>query len=138
MRLPLKIHPRMKIRWLCLKAPIFRCCVSNVRSPLPRRSRKTPRHALHCGGNPLMQDASVERLSRIIGEPRKNSSGSGDNGRLQPRNTLLHVNLRLAEGWFSLFLLVTVVYSTIWSVQAAGWVDHLSILTLTTAVGLVG
>ena len=85
-----------------------------------------------------MQDASVERLSRIIGEPRKNSSGSGDNGRLQPRNTLLHVNLRLAEGWFSLFLLVTVVYSTIWSVQAAGWVDHLSILTLTSAIGLVG
>src|SRR6266699_3335643 len=85
-----------------------------------------------------MQDASVDRLSRIISEPRKNSSGPGGNGRLQPRNTLLHVNLRLAEGWFSLFLLVTVVYSTIWSVQAAGWVDHLNILTLTTALGLVG
>src|SRR2546421_5959062 len=85
-----------------------------------------------------MQDASVDRLSRIISEPRKDSSGPGGNGRLQPRNTLLHVNLRLAEGWFSLFLLVTVVYSTIWSVQAAGWVDHLSILTLTTALGLVG
>src|SRR5437588_6585847 len=85
-----------------------------------------------------MQDASVDRLSRIISEPRKDSSGPGGNGRLQPRNTLLHVNLRLAEGWFSLFLLVTVVYSTIWSVQAAGWVDHLSVLTLTTALGLVG
>src|SRR2546421_6591290 len=85
-----------------------------------------------------MQDASVDRLSRIISEPRKDSSGPGGNGRLQPRNTLLHVNLRLAEGWFSLFLLVTVVYSTIWSVQAAGWVDHLNILTLTTALGLVG
>src|SRR5438105_10578426 len=84
-----------------------------------------------------MQDASVDRLSRIISEPRKDSSGPGGNGRLQPRNTLLHVNLRLAEGWFSLFLLVTVVYSTVWSVQAAGWVDHLSILTLTTALGLV-
>src|SRR2546421_12030637 len=84
-----------------------------------------------------MQDASVERLSRIISEPRKNSSGPGGNGRLQPRNTLLHVNLRLAEGWFSLFLLVTVVYSTIWSVQAAGWVDHLNILTLITAIGMV-
>src|SRR3989440_11845518 len=85
-----------------------------------------------------MQDASVDRLSRIISEPRKDSSGPGGNGRLQPRNTLLHVNLRLAEGWFSLFLLVTVVYSTFWSVQAAGWVDHLNILTLTTALGLVG
>src|SRR2546423_7187661 len=85
-----------------------------------------------------MQDASVDRLSRIISEPRKDSSGPGGNGRLQPRNTLLHVNLRLAEGWFSIVLLATVVYSTIWSVQAAGWADHLRTLTRTSALGLVG
>src|SRR5579864_9357649 len=81
-----------------------------------------------------MQDASIERLSRIISEPRK-SSGSGGNRRFQQR--LPHIHLGLAEGRFSLFLLVTVVYSTVWSVQAAGWVDHLGILTLTTALGLL-
>ncbi len=48
------------------------------------------------------------------------------------------MRLGLAEGWFSLFLLATVVYSTIWCVQAAGWVAHLSILSLTTALGLIG
>jgi transglutaminase-like putative cysteine protease len=47
------------------------------------------------------------------------------------------VHIGLAEGWFSLFLVATVVYSTIWSVQSAGWVDHLNILTLTTALGLI-
>ncbi|HVB73580.1 MAG TPA: transglutaminaseTgpA domain-containing protein [Ktedonobacteraceae bacterium] len=54
-----------------------------------------------------------------------------------PRDALSHVHIRLAEGWFSLFLLVTLVYSTIWSVQVAGWVNNLGILTLTTAIGLL-
>ncbi|HLX56319.1 MAG TPA: transglutaminaseTgpA domain-containing protein [Ktedonobacteraceae bacterium] len=80
-----------------------------------------------------MQDASVKRLSQLISEPRQD--GSGNKKRLQPRGVLAHI--KLAEGWFSFFLLLTVVYSTIWSVQAAGWVDHLNILTLTTALGLL-
>src|SRR6266851_3477785 len=82
-----------------------------------------------------MQDASLERLSRIIGESHQDDSNNKK--RLQPRDALSHIHIRLAEGWFSLFLLVTLVYSTIWSVEAAQWVDHLGILTLTTAVGLL-
>src|SRR5690348_9919985 len=82
-----------------------------------------------------MQDASLKRLSTIISEPRPDDSGNKK--RFQPRAALSHVHIGLAEGWFSLFLLVTLVYSTIWSVQAAQWVDHLSILTLTTALGLL-
>src|SRR5947209_76564 len=84
-----------------------------------------------------VQDASIERLSKIISEPRRSAGGSDNKHPLQPRNLLSHVHLGLAEGWFSLVLLVTVVYSAIWSVQAAGWVDHLGILTLTTALGLL-
>ncbi len=82
-----------------------------------------------------MQDASLKRLSDIIREPRQGDSGNKK--RLQPRAALSHVHIGLAEGWFSLFLLVTLVYSTIWSVQAAQWVDHLNILSLTTALGLL-
>ncbi|MGH2496743.1 MAG: transglutaminase TgpA family protein [Ktedonobacteraceae bacterium] len=84
-----------------------------------------------------MQDASLERLSRIISEPRQGDSDNGNKRRLQPRDVLSHVHIGLAEGWFSLFLLITLVYSTIWSVQAAQWVDHLNILSLTTALGLL-
>ncbi|GAC1566661.1 MAG: transglutaminaseTgpA domain-containing protein [Ktedonobacteraceae bacterium] len=82
-----------------------------------------------------MQDASIERLSRIISEPHH--GGSDNKHRFQPHSVLSRVHFGLAEGWFSLFLLVTLVYSTIWSVQAAGWVDNLNILTLTTALGLL-
>src|ERR1700687_2709861 len=80
-----------------------------------------------------MQNASIERLARIIGDPRQ--SGSDDKKRLHPLGALTH--FRLAEGWFSLFLLTVGVYSTIWSVQGADWVIHLNILTLTTALGLL-
>ncbi len=76
-----------------------------------------------------MQEAAINKLSRLISDPRP---GDG-----KPRRPTLHLQLSLEEGWFSLFLLATVVYSTIWSVQAAGWVDHLNILTLTTALGLI-
>lgn len=82
-----------------------------------------------------MQDASVKKLSSIISEPRKDDSG--DKKHLHPRAALSRVHIGLAEGWFSLFLLVTLVYSTVWSVQAAQWVDHLNILSLTTALGLL-
>lgn len=84
-----------------------------------------------------MQDASLERLSRIISEPHQGDSGNSNKKRLQPRDALSHVHIGLAEGWFSLFLLITLVYSTIWSVQAAQWVNHLNILSLTTALGLL-
>lgn len=83
-----------------------------------------------------MQDATIERLSKLVAEPRKSDGGSDKKGRL-PRRPSIHVHLSLAEGWFSLFLLASVVYSTIWSVEVAGWVDHLNILTLTTLFGLV-
>src|SRR5712691_10852951 len=75
-----------------------------------------------------MRDASIERLAKIIAEPQ-----GGDKHR-----PTFHLHIGLEEGWFSLFLLATVVYSAIWSVQAAQWVDHLNILSLTTAFGLIG
>jgi hypothetical protein len=84
-----------------------------------------------------MQDATIERLSKIIAEPRSGGDSSGEHRRL-PRKPALRVHIGLAEGWFSLFLLAIVVYSTIWCVQAAAWVDHLNILSLTTLLGLIG
>ncbi len=80
-----------------------------------------------------MRDAAVERLVKIISE--KNDDSSGGKGTRSRRP--LEVHIGLAEGWFSLFLVATVVYSTIWCVQSAGWVEHLNILTLTTLLGLV-
>jgi hypothetical protein len=82
-----------------------------------------------------MQDATVERLTKIIAEPRQSDDKSGKKGPFRRPSIQFHIGL--AEGWFSLFLLAVVVYSTIWCVQAAGWVDHLNILTLTTAIGLI-
>ncbi len=82
-----------------------------------------------------MRDAAIERLSKIIADrPTDDGSGKG----FRSRRPTFEVHIGLAEGWFSLFLLATVVYSTIWSVQAVGWVEHLNILTLTTALGLLG
>jgi len=83
-----------------------------------------------------MQNATIERLSKLIADPGKSDGGSDKNRRI-PRKPNIHLHLSLAEGWFSLFLLAIVVYSTIWSVEVADWVDHLSILTLTTLIGLV-
>jgi Transglutaminase-like superfamily len=78
-----------------------------------------------------MQDAAIERLAKIISDKHPN----GDRSRR--RKPIFQIHIGLAEGWFTLFLLITVVYSTIWCVQAADWVDHLNILTLTTALGLI-
>ncbi len=83
-----------------------------------------------------MKDATIERLSKIIAEPVSGDGGSNKNKRI-PRRPNIHVRLSLAEGWFSFFLLVIVVYSTVWSVEAANWVDHTNILTLTTLIGLI-
>src|SRR5581483_10332831 len=81
--------------------------------------------------------AAIERLAKIISDPRSGNDGSGNNKNAQSRKPFLRIHLSLEEGWFSLFLLATVVYSTIWSVQAVNWVDHLNILSLTTLVGLI-
>lgn len=81
-----------------------------------------------------MRDATVDRLAKLISErPSSGQPSPQDEGR-KPFFTL---HLSLAEGWFSLFLVAAVVYSTIWCIQAVGWVDHLNILTLTTAIGLI-
>ncbi len=83
-----------------------------------------------------MRDASVERLARLISEPPTDRKQPPQNAG-QPHRPVFEISLTLSEGWFSLFLLAAVVYSTIWCIQAVGWVDHLNILTLTTLLGLV-
>jgi hypothetical protein len=83
-----------------------------------------------------MRDAAVERLARIISD-RPEQGPSSPHGTRRPNKPLLTLHIELAEGWFSLFLVAAVVYSTIWCIQAVGWVDHLNILTLTTAIGLL-
>jgi transglutaminase-like putative cysteine protease len=80
-----------------------------------------------------MQDAAVERLAKLISDPQKDD-GSG--GRWRWRRPI-EIHIGLAEGWFSLFLVAAVVYSTIWCVQIVGWVEHLNILSLTTVLGLI-
>src|SRR5439155_18413440 len=84
-----------------------------------------------------MQEAAVERLVKLISDPNSKRGAAGGNSS-QPRRPPFRIHIGLAEGWFSLILLAGVVYSTIWCVQAAGWVDHLNILTLTTTFGLIG
>ena len=80
-----------------------------------------------------MQDTSINRLAKIISDkPKYNPDYKHTTP--QPRR---EIHIGVAEGWFSLVLLAIVVYSTVWCVQAAGWVDHLNILTLTSALGLV-
>lgn len=80
-----------------------------------------------------MRDAAIERFSKIVSDIPTKEDGSGG----KSRKPLLEMHIGLAEGWFSLILLAIVVYSTIWCVQAVGWVDHLEVLTLTTLLGLV-
>ena len=81
------------------------------------------------------REAAVERLSNIISDRRPNGRDGGK--KAQPRRPIFRVHIGLDEGWFSLFLLATVVYCTIWCVQAANWVDNLNVLTLTTLIGLI-
>lgn len=81
-----------------------------------------------------MRDATVDRL-RIIVDPQPGRQPEKNRRLNQAGNILTH--LRLEEGWFSFFLLAVVVYSTVWCVQAVGWVDHLGLLTPITAAGLL-
>jgi hypothetical protein len=82
-----------------------------------------------------MQDATIDRLAKVITDQRPEGSDRQRRAQQQARNIFTH--LRLAEGWFSFFLLALVVYSTIWCVQAVGWVDHSGLLTPITALGLL-
>lgn len=83
-----------------------------------------------------MRDAAVDRLSKLITDTPRKNDGPDNNGS-RSRRTPFELHIGISEGWFSLILLAIVVYSTIWSIQAVGWVDHLNILTLTTLLGLV-
>src|SRR5947209_5163591 len=83
-----------------------------------------------------VRDTAVERLSKLITDSR-DGGGADNNKDAQSHKPAFHIHLSLDEGWFSLILLTIVVYSTIWSVQAVNWVDHLNVLTLTTLLGLV-
>jgi transglutaminase-like putative cysteine protease len=84
-----------------------------------------------------VRDARVERLTKIISETNQKGRGVGNNKNTDPRRPAFRIHIGLDEGWFSLILLTIVVYSTIWSVQAVNWVDHLNILTLTSLLGLI-
>ncbi len=81
-----------------------------------------------------MRNAAAEQLSKIISDAPRDSK---DSEKAPFRKSLSEIHIHIAEGWFSLFLLATVVYSTIWSIQAADWVDHLNTLTFVTAIGLL-
>lgn len=80
-----------------------------------------------------MRDATIDRLAKVLAEKPTDEE--------RPRGVRPHkpveIHFGLAEGWFSLVLLAIVVYSTIWCVQAADWVNHLNILTVTTGLGLI-
>jgi hypothetical protein len=84
-----------------------------------------------------VRDSSVDRLSKIISDTRPKGGGLGNTNNAQSRKPAFRIHIGLEEGWFSLIMLAIVVYSTIWSVQAVAWVDHLNILTLTTLLGLI-
>jgi len=81
-----------------------------------------------------MRDASIDRLARIISDKPKYNP---DKQRSQSSKVPHELHVGMAEGWFSLIMLAIVIYSTVWCVQAAGWVDYLNILTITTGLGLI-
>ncbi len=87
-----------------------------------------------------VRDTAVDRLSKIISDTHPKgggAGGAGNNNNTPYRKPAFRIHIGLDEGWFSLIMLAIVVYSTIWSVQAVAWVDHLNILTLTTFLGLI-
>lgn len=83
-----------------------------------------------------MHDATVDRLAKLITD-RRPEEGPGKDRRVQQQVRSIFTHLRLAEGWFSFFLLALVVYSTIWCVQVVGWVAHSNLLTPITGLGLL-
>lgn len=82
-----------------------------------------------------MRNTAMERLSKIIMEPPE--SPNKDNGKRSFTLADAGLSLHVAEGWLSLFLLAVMVYSVIWCIQSAGWVDNLDILSLIALIGLL-
>lgn len=82
-----------------------------------------------------MSEAAVEQLSKIISDRRPDDENKGPRPFFRKPDIEFH--LHLDEGWFSLILVAVVVYSTIWSITVAGWVDHLNILSWITVIGLI-
>lgn len=78
-----------------------------------------------------MRDAAVDRLSKLIEDPAVHKK------RQVERPPELAGPLGLAEGFFSLFLLLLVVCCAIWSIQAAAWIDNLQVLTLDTLIAII-
>jgi hypothetical protein len=74
--------------------------------------------------------AAVERLANLI----TNEMSEKDDSDKRP---FIPFQFQLEEGWFSVFLVAAVIYTTIWSIQAAAWVDGLSVLSFTTLLGLI-
>ncbi len=54
-----------------------------------------------------------------------------------PRKPKRRVVLAPADGWLALVLLAVAVYSVVYSIMAANWVDHTTILIWSTASGLI-
>src|SRR5579884_1376653 len=77
--------------------------------------------------------AAVERLTKLI----TNETLVNDDDSDKRRFIFIPFQFQLDEGWFSVFLVAAVIYTTIWSIQAAAWVDGLSVLSLTTLLGLI-
>jgi transglutaminase-like putative cysteine protease len=84
-----------------------------------------------------MEKVTAERLSRLLSDAEPDTSARKSWRRSPPATGKLLRQWSLAEGWFSFFLLALVVYSTIWCVQAVGWVNNLGMLTPVTALGLL-
>ncbi|GCE17248.1 hypothetical protein [Dictyobacter kobayashii] len=80
-----------------------------------------------------MRNAAMERLSKLITDPPQRSR----RGRVGEADSDRSLSIYFEDGWLSLFLLALLVYSVIWSVQAADWVDNLSVLTLSTFIALL-
>ncbi|HLZ80721.1 MAG TPA: transglutaminaseTgpA domain-containing protein, partial [Ktedonobacteraceae bacterium] len=84
-----------------------------------------------------VRDTGVDRFSKIVSDTRPRGGGLGNSNNVRSRKPAFRIHIGLEEGWFSLIMLAIVLYSTIWSVQAVAWVDHLNVLTLTTLLGLI-
>ncbi|GLV56933.1 hypothetical protein KDH_37720 [Dictyobacter sp. S3.2.2.5] len=79
-----------------------------------------------------MRNAAMERLSKLITDPSRRRQDDV-NELVSSRGIAYYFE----EGWFSLFLLALMVYCVTWCIQAANWVDNLSVLTLTTFIALL-
>ncbi len=77
-----------------------------------------------------MRDAAIERLAKAISDP------SRDEGRKHRYSEDSEFHFGVVEGWFSVFLVAAVLFTTLWCVQAAGWVMHIEMLSWVGFLGL--